>query len=240
MTHPLTEDWCRLARLGCTTSRVASWGHHEPPLAGLTIDEILNRGRNASTNLHASDSTVAALFRLAGQDPLARRTVLQIVLPRLIHLGRALGGHELVDVLADLAAITWQLAGESEGRWTTHLARRLVVLVGRRYDQTLNCREQLGLCDLAEAASNISDPSLQVDDNVAGQLDVSRLLGDAVNQRVIGLVAAQLLICVALGGMTTEDAARHAGLSLHAAKKARQRAACALRAQPSVLALCSP
>ena len=238
MTTTFAGDWAHLCRDPGLTVTLAAWRHAEPTLAGLGLDDVMRRARACSADLAASDATVAALLRLGVGDQLARRTVLQAVLPRLIRAARhhaPRSGLSVEDLTGELAAVAWEELGRVEGRWTAHLAARLVDLVEWRYRQARRHeRYEDPTGDIAAVAGG--DGSM--DGHVVGdRLDVTRLLRSAVERGVIGPEAARILDHAAFDGLTDAEIAVCRGGTPAAAKKARQRAAAALRAHPAALAL---
>jgi hypothetical protein len=238
MTTTFAEDWVQLCRSSQLPITLAAWVAAEPVLGGLGLDDVMRRARDSSVDLAASDATVAALLRLGLSDPLAHRTVLQAVLPRLIGVARRYadrGRWGVREVTADLAAVTWEELTGAEGRWTRHLAARLCDLVESRYRQ-------------ARRHERYEDPTGDIDDAVdrcprdcgqlvVGRLDVTRLLQAAVERGVIGADAARVLEHAAFDGLTDAEIAACRGGTAAATKKARQRAAAALRTHPVALAL---
>lgn len=238
MTTTFAEDWTRLCRGSRLTITLADWAAAEPALGGLGLDDVMRRARASSTDLAASDATLAALLRLGSGDQLARRTVLQAILPRLVGIARRhadRGRRSVGEVTADLAAATWEELVGAAGRWTSHLAARLVDLVEWRYRQA---RRHERYEDPTDDIAGAIDRSPRVGDHRAGdRLDVTRLLQHAVERGVIGPEAARILEHAAFDGLTDAEIAACRGGTTAAAKKARQRAAAALRTLPAALAL---
>ena len=238
MTTTFAEDWALLCRDSRLTITLAGWAAAEPALGGLGLDDVMRRARASSADLAASDATLAALLRLGRGDQLAKRTVLQAILPRLVgiagrHAGR--GRWSVGEVTADLAAVAWEELNGAEGRWTSHLAARLCDLVEWRYRQARRHeRYEDPTGDIAGAV----DRSPRVSEHGVGdRLDVTRLLKGAVDRGVIGPDGARILEHAALDGLTDAEIAARRGGTAAAAKKARQRAAAALRAHPAARAL---
>ena len=225
---------CRGSGLTVTLS---AWGATEPTLAGLGLDELMHRAR-ACSDLATSDATLAALLRLGLADQLARRTVLQAVLPRLIGVAQHYAGRSglsVEDLTAELAAVAWEELGRVEGRWRAHLAARLVGLVAWRYRQARRHeRYEDPTGDIPAAAGRCG----RLDAHVFGErVDGTRLLRNAVERGVIGPEAARILEHAAFDGLTDAEIAARRGGTAAGTKKARQRAAAALRAHPAALAL---
>ena len=236
MTTTFAGDWAHLCRGSGPTVTLAAWRQAEPTLAGLGLDDVMRRARASSVDLAASDATVAALLRLG--DELARRTVLQAVLPRLIRVARhhaQRSGLGVEDLTGEVAALAWEELGRVEGRWTAHLAARLVDLVEWRYRQA---RRHERYEDPTGDIADVAGWDGATDGNVVGdRVDVTRLLRAAVERGVIGPEAARILEHVAFDGLTDAEIAACRGGTAAAAKKTRQRAAAALRAHPAALAL---
>jgi hypothetical protein len=135
MAIPFDADWRRVAASPDTTIALARWAKTEPSLAGADLDTL--RRRAASRDIAQSDSTLAALLRLAGADLLARRTILEALMARLVPIAAALArrtGDEYDDVLAEVAGWAWELTATIPAdRWTVLLAPNLARLARRRY-----------------------------------------------------------------------------------------------------------
>lgn len=237
MPHTITDDWRRVVN---HTSRedLVPWARSEPALAGLDLQQIVSRARAASTDLAGSDAVLAALFRLGSSDPLARRAVLEAVTPRLVAaacaLSRTLPRDPVRDIVDDLAGRVWELAGDAAGRWSSHLAVRLI---GQARRSSLADRRRHGserlVADPPAAARRSTPEDAQT---AEAAIDVVRLLDSCVGRGVITPRGAQVLMHVA-NGLTVSDIANRRGEGHAAVRRARLRALQRLRREPGVIAL---
>jgi len=234
MTTAFNDDWAHY-RPG--DQILARWAATETDLAGLTLDQIMHRARGAAEDLAVSDATLAALYRLAAHDPLARRTALQAVLPRLVHTAQGLTRRpahaSITELVSDLAAIAWQDIADAAGRWPSHLAAQLVRAVERHHGQTRGFgQHEHPVADIGSyVATSGGEP------HRAEHVDVERLIRGAVRRGVITPEAGRILERVAYEGLTDAQIAAHHGGTAAATKKARQRAVLALRSHTPALAL---
>jgi len=234
MTTAFNHDW---ANYHPGEQIPARWAATEADLAGLTLDQIMHRARGAAEDLAVSDATLASLFRLAAHDPLACRTALQALLPRLVHTAQGLTrrphGESVAEMVGELAAIAWQDIAEAAGRWPSHLAAQLVRGVERHHGQTRGFgQHEHPVADISSHMEAAAGVPLGAD-----HADVERLIRGAIRRGVITPEAGWIFEGVAYEGLTdTQIAARHGGTPA-ATKKVRQRAVLALRSHPPVLAL---
>lgn len=231
------QDWARTCSASGVAAALCRWALVEPQLASLPLDAIMRRARGAHDPGRA-DVVLGALLRLAPTDPLARRTALQAVLPRLIDLARTLsrrpGSGCVAELTNDLAALAWEELGRSADRWPGHQAARLATHVGRRQSRTL--RHHLHEEPVAELT--LPDRSaLGLSDDASLAVEVADLLRSAVERGVLQPRAARIVIDVAFGGLTDAQIAAGCGATPAAVKKARQRALLALRTHGAALGL---
>ncbi len=96
----LEREWAQLTAAPATQTALRRWGRLEPALAGYTDLEHVRAAAHRRRATQQSDELLAALARLAardgGDEPLAARALLQLLLPgaaalayRLAHLPRA-------------------------------------------------------------------------------------------------------------------------------------------------------
>jgi hypothetical protein len=234
LTIPFDADWRRVIVSPGATAALARWANLEPGLAGGDLDSL--RRRAASRDAAQSDTTLAALLRLAQSDGLARRTILEALLPRLVPIAAALArrnGEEFDDVLVEVAGWAWGLAATTPAdRWTELLAPKLARLAKRRYLAARPYRPDvfLGDTDLAAASDRV--------DEQLGSCEVTALLARAIASGTITAAAARVLRSLAVADATDRVIARQIGRTETATKKTRERALARLRTYRWALALC--
>ena len=233
MTIPFNADWRRVIVSPAATAALARWADVEPGLAGADLDSL--RRRAASLDVAQSDATLAALLRLARSDGLARRTILEALLPRLVPIAAALArrnGEEFDDVLAEVAGWAWELAATTPAdQWTELLAPKLARLAKRRYLAARPFHPDVYLAD-----TDVPATSDRIDERL-GTWEVATLLERAVGSGTITAAAAEVLITVAIADTTDRVIAEHVGGSEGATKKRRERALVRLRTCRWALAL---
>ena len=233
MTIPFDADWRHITAGPNAAATAGRWARSEPALDGADLDEL--RRRAQSRDDHTSDTTLAARFRLAEEDPLARRVIVEALMSRLIPIAgslarRAAAPHD--DVLAELAGWAWELAATTpHDRWRTHLAPSLARLAKRRYlsAHTLRPAERLEDRDIPAAADRL--------DAHLGAHDAATLLRQAVTTGTITPAAAHIIATLIRTGGTDSTIAHHLGRTPASTKKARERALAQLRTWPPAAAL---
>ena len=233
MTIPFNTDWRHVTHQPHAAATVGRWARLEPALAGADLDEL--RLRAQSRDDHTSDTTLAALLRLAGDDLLARRVIVEALLSRLIPISGILACRDVAqhdDVLAELAGWVWELAATTPcDRWSIHLAPNLARLAKRRYlsARTPRPADHLEDRDVPAAADRL--------DHHLGAHDATTLLRRAVAAGTISPAGAQVIATLIDTGGTDAFIAGHLGRTPASTKKARERALAQLRTWPPVAAL---
>lgn len=241
MVNGYAEDWARTCGSSRVDDALRRWATAEPHLASLPLDAVMRQAQGTWPGQHPdrADAVLVALLRLAPTDPLARRTALQAVLPRLIAVARTLsrraGADPAAELTADLVALAWEEVGRAAGRWPAHHAARLATHVERRHTRTL--RHQLHEHPVADVTLYPRSTSGPVEPGFFAGVDVASLLSAAVARGVLQPLAARILEDVAFHGLTDNQIATARGVTPAAVKKARQRAVVALRAHGPVLGL---
>lgn len=232
MTIPFDTDWRHITHRPDAASAMARWARSEPALAGADLDEL--RRRAQCRDDHTSDTTLAALLRLAEDDPLARRVIVEALMSRLIPIAGSLARRNAApydDVLAELAGWAWELAATTpHDRWQTHLAPNLARLAKRRYLSAHTLRPADRLEDRDIPAADRLDHGL-------GAYAAATLLRQAVTTGTISPAGARILATLIRTGGTDATIARHLGRTPASTKKARERALAQLRTWPPAAAL---
>ncbi len=241
MVNGYADDWARTCSDRGVHDALGRWATAEPDLASLPLDTIMRQAQGTWPDQHPdrADTVLAALLRLAPTDPLARRTAVQAVLPRLIAVARTLsrraGAAPAGELTADLVALAWEELGRATGRWPGHHAARLATHVQRRHTRTL--RHQLHEHPVADVTLSPGPPTGPGEPGLFAGVDVASLLNAAAARGVLQPLAARILEDVAFHGLTDNQIAASRGATPAAVKKARQRAVIALRTHGPVLGL---
>jgi len=241
MTTSYAHDWAHTCNGGGIAGALSRWALLEPQLASLPLDAIMRRaqGSPGGGDPGQADLVLGALLRLAPTDPLARRTALQAILPRLIRAARTLsrrpGSPCPAEVTSDLVALTWEELGRCAGRWPGHLAARLVTDVTRRHSRSLH--HQVYEHPVAEVTLSARSGGGHAEEDALAGIEVTTLLRNAIKRGVLQPLAARTLYDVAFGGLTDAQIAGAWGATPGSVKKARQRALAALRTHGPALGL---
>lgn len=226
-------DWRRIITSPDTAVVLARWATVEPTIAVEDLDILRQRAR--SNDVAQSDTTLAALLRLAAGDVLARRVIVEALMGRLVPIAAAIArqsGDAYDDVLADLAGWAWELAATTPAdQWTVLLAPKLARLAKRRY---LSTRRYLPIVHLGE-----NDPPAATDglDEQLSVCEVGALLERAVASGTITAEAAAVLRALAGADATDRVIADQLGRTEEGTEKVRRRAVARLRTCPRTLAL---
>ena len=218
-------DWRRVTTSPDTAVVLARWATVEPTIAVEDLDILRQRARSSDVAL--SDATLAALLRLAANDVLARRVIVEALMGRLVPIAAAIarqGGEAYDDVLADLAGWAWELAATTPAdQWTAFLAPRLAQLAKRRYLTALPYQPVVHLGDNEPpAATGELDEQLSL-------CEVGALLERAVASGTITPAAAVVLRALAVADATDRVIADQIGRTEEGTKKVRRRAVAQLR-----------
>jgi hypothetical protein len=233
MTIPFDTDWQRVATSPPAAVALSRWAALEPGLASTDLDTLRRRAR--SRDVAQSDATLAALLRLAADDLLARRVIVEALMGRLVPIAAAIarqGGEAYDDVLADLAGWAWELAATTPAdQWTAFLAPKLARLAKRRY---LSGRPHQPIVHLGDNEPPAATGEL---DEQLGLCEVGALLERAVASGTITPAAAVVLRALAVADATDRVIADQIGRTEEGTKKVRRRAVAQLRTCRWTLAL---
>ena len=100
----LDREWVELDRSAASVDALTRWGEAEPALAGLaTLAAVLQ----ARTDPAAAPAVLGALSRLAVDDPLAARTLLQVLVPGLVRMASTSCADDPL-ALDELVSLAWE------------------------------------------------------------------------------------------------------------------------------------
>lgn len=105
----LDNDWSRLIAGGEARRACLRWNRQDPVLANVSCaNELVNEIRTCGEPAR-SDALLSAIVRLAANDEVAARAVLQALAPGMRSLARSLAGlAETEDVDATIVACAWE------------------------------------------------------------------------------------------------------------------------------------
>ena len=233
MSVPFDADWKRVAASPDAAVTLARWATLELGLAGANLDTLRRRAR--SRDVAQSDATLAALLRLAADDVLARRVIVEALMGRLVPIAATLArrSHDAYDdVLVELAGWAWELAATTAAdRWAVLLAPELARLAKRRYlaARPLQPVVPFGNHELPATTDGL--------DEQLSRHEVDLLLERAVASGTVTPNAARVLSTLAVTDATDRVIAQHVGRTEAATKKTRERALARLRTFRWALAL---
>jgi hypothetical protein len=215
----LDSEWRTVATSQDAQEALARWSDDEVLAGGGSLDEILARTARGGRRRDA-DAVLRALITRAGSDEIASRTALQAVIPGLVSIARRVGAAENPDVEAEIAAVAW----------STIRAGRLVRRRGSIAGQLL--------LDVFHVVSRTGRTELE---HLVAPEDLARFMPAPAEHGSQGPDGREVLEFVARSGKVPPEqlrlisdavldqipvsvAARHAGLSVKAMTKRRERA----------------
>jgi len=176
---------------------LARWRKREPDLHGLAdLGEVLACRRDDERG----PAVLAALARLAPSEQLAARTLLQALLPGLVHMARRRFADD-PDAFEEVTAIAWDRIRTYPPRRPGAVAANVIVDVRKRYQaQRAATVEQL--------PASGSEPSPSAEDVALGRLAVEDLVAAAragvINGNALGLILRTRLDDVPLRQVAAE------------------------------------
>jgi len=233
----LQAEWTALAAQPRTRAAAAGWAAADPRLTGCadlteTLARCHRRGDPAAAN-----AALAALLARADADALARRTVLQALLPGLAALARRAQragwvGHHHRGVWRDCDELDQELLTLAWSRVAAHAGGELAwpasVLLGqvwRRVRQQVDRDRAHGRRCVAldvDEVDTVHDVDLAA--AIPWEQHAGVVLHDAVRSGAIGPVDGALIYGTRVLGLTTTAVADRVELDYWAAAKRRQRA----------------
>src|SRR5581483_11515784 len=102
----LDADWRIVAGSRAATDAMQRWANDPVLGACRSLDELLARTAAGADRADA-ESVLRALVRLAPDDDIAARTVLQALVPALVSVARRVGAADNPDAAAEVVAVAW-------------------------------------------------------------------------------------------------------------------------------------
>lgn len=218
----LDREWAELNASPAANQALENWRCCEPALDGLVSVSALLAKRRADAE--AAPAILAALARLAADDQIAARTLLQALLPGLVRLASGWAGDDPAAV-DELVALAWQRIRTYPTSRPGSVAANVLWDVRKRYREhrAIEAPESIayGLrppADQAPSAEEIVVGRSAVDDVVAARRD-----------GVISGVALSLILRTRLDDAPLEVAAAEQRETACQANCIRWRAECRLR-----------
>jgi len=215
----LDADWRIVAGSRAATDAMQRWANDPVLGACRSLDELLARTAAGADRADA-ESVLRALVRLAPDDDIAARTVLQALVPALVSVARRVGAADNPDAAAEVVAVAWTkirhaIGSQRRGSIAANLVLEVLHVVWRSQHalaEQLVAPADLGRVAASDEPGTASSPTgREVLELVGGSGSVPpeqlRLISDAVLDRVPVSVAA-----------------RQAGISVKAMTRRRERA----------------
>jgi hypothetical protein len=213
----LDQDWERLLR-GPLPGRLRAWADHEPALAPFAADPVrLIAFLRGSAPAAAKDELLVALVRIAADEALAARVVLEAIVPGMVRLAERIifDARDRDELWALLLGHAWQLIRRYPlARRPSRVAANLLLEV-RRAALSDFTRDRRGRRELTEQDCSLATSS-------SG--DVDALLGRAVTAGAVSAEDAELVLKTRIDGISLARLAAESGIAYHTLNVRRLRA----------------
>ncbi len=224
MTHlarDLDREWERIATGPSARRAVIRWANVHSALTGLTdLRDILTARRDAER----ADGILRALAAMASDDDLAARTLLQALMPGLVHLARTTGNDDPA-ALDELISLAWERIRTYPTSREGAVAGNVLLDVRKRY------RAHRRIEAPGEWAEMVADPPSSTptpEDDVIAR-SVFEQLRAAERQGLVSHAAVTAIVRTRVRGEALVDLASEQGTSPAALGQRRWRAECRLR-----------
>jgi hypothetical protein len=219
----LAADWARIERSQATLAALRRWQDCEPALAGLAtmadlVAEVEQRGCPAR-----SDAMLAVLARLAADDDLAARTLLQLLLPGAKALCRRLWwlGDQEERAAAVVGALYERIRTYPWQRRPARIAANLLADTGQQLRRAARHRlAEVPLPELAEEAL----PDSRAGSASEATEELVELLGWAATSGALSRAQVRLIGQTRVADTPFHELGRLEGLGAHTIRRRRQRA----------------
>jgi hypothetical protein len=223
MTFPLfsnlDSEWRTVTTSQGAQDALARWSEDEVLAGAGSLDEILARTARGGRRRDA-DAVLRALIARAGSDEIASRTALQAVIPGLVSIARRVGGAGNPDVEAEIAAVAWSTI--RAGR----LARRRGSIAGQLLLDVFHVVSRTGRAQMEHlvAPEDLARFMPAPEEPGARRPDGREVLEFVARSGKVPPEQLRLISDAVLDQIPVSVAARHAGLSVKAMTKRRERA----------------
>ncbi len=225
----LEAEWPTIAHCPATRQRLRTWADAEPVLAGYTsladVVFAVHHGEHA-----VSMAVSTALVRVAGDDLLARRALLQVMVPVMVRrvrwlrtTSRMIGAELDVDEAAQTVVVTMlevidRVAGRSLGWPISSLhskLRKALFITADRHEQRVRAETQL------DTAMATIEPS-------TAAVDLADVLVQATRRGALTGRDCALVWMTRIGGWEPSELTEQFGATHNTLLRRRQRAEAAL------------
>ncbi|WCO66318.1 hypothetical protein PO878_17600 [Iamia majanohamensis] len=221
VAQDLDREWDRIATGPLARRTVIRWANTHEALAGLVdLDDVLAARRDAGR----ADPVLRALVTMAADDDLAARTLLQALLPGLVHLARTTGNDDH-NAVEELISIAWERIRTYPVDRDGRVAGNVLLDVKKRY------RAHRRIEAPGEWAEMVTDPPSSgwtPEDEVISH-SVFEQLRDAELEGHVMPRAASMIVRTRVHGETLVELAREQGTTAAAIGQRRWRAERRLR-----------
>lgn len=219
MLPALDAEWSRLARSRAARAALARWSAQEPALTTYRdLEEVLVARRDRSL----ANAILAALARLAPEDDLAARTLLQAMLPGVILIATRADGDLAVD---DAIALAWERIRTYPATRPGSTAANILLDVRKQYMRHLASERS----EIDPRSSRDRLPVRSPEDVVV-ELDVFRQLARARREGLISGEELRAIVRTRVDGDAVRDVAADEQVTVRCLRKRRWRGENALRA----------
>jgi DNA-directed RNA polymerase specialized sigma24 family protein len=221
IAQDLDREWDGIATGPLARRTVIRWANAHQALAGLVdLDDVLAARRQAGR----ADPILRALVTMAADDDLAARTLLQALLPGLVHLARTAGNDDH-DAVEELISLAWERIRTYPVGREGSVAGNVLLDVKKRYRAHRRI-EAPG--EWAEMATDPPSSSWTPEDEVIAH-SVFEQLRDAELDGHVMPRAAAMIVRTRVHGETLVELAREQGTTAAAIGQRRWRAERRLR-----------
>ena len=221
IAQDLDREWDRIATGPPARRTVIRWANTHKALAGLVdLNDVLAARRDAGR----ADPVLRALVTMAADDDLAARTLLQALLPGLVHLARTTGNDDH-NAVEELISIAWERIRTYPVDRDGRVAGNVLLDVKKRY------RAHRRIEAPGEWAEMVTDPpasSRTPEDEVISHSVFEQLRNAELEGHVMPRAAA-MIVRTRVHGETLVELAREQGTTAAAIGQRRWRAERRLR-----------
>ncbi|MFV1989277.1 MAG: hypothetical protein ACC652_00885 [Acidimicrobiales bacterium] len=223
----LDREWMSLCRSTAARRAIRCW-QNEPALGwATTLDDFCGLQSGPQT-----DARLLALIRLAANDEMAARTILQAMLPGLRSIARTRGhGFSAVDVDAQLMALCWErIVTYPHERRLRAVASNILLDTRRGFVRWVIASkpqarqgDELAIANTGEAGSAVEAGAVATIDLHDGQVRALQFVQRAVTDGVLTQRTADTITRTRVGGERLILVAESLGISYVAARARRSR-----------------